>query len=124
MQPKPVDTADRGHRLDEGVAGLPKGEVAAAAGFEHQRAAVGVGDLGRQQSRDEGGVVCRYCGDEIPAHMPLARANGYCNKGRCIHAANKKGNTTMGNGHGPMCEPIHHDGRGYCLTKSWSSSGD
>jgi hypothetical protein len=23
-----------------------------------------------------------------------------------------------------MCEPIHHDGRGYCLTKSWSSSGD
>jgi hypothetical protein len=31
-------------------------------------------------------VLCRFCGDEIPDTMPLARANGYCNKGRCIAA--------------------------------------
>jgi len=29
-------------------------------------------------------VVCRYCGDHIPETAPLARANGYCNKARCI----------------------------------------
>jgi hypothetical protein len=32
-------------------------------------------------------VFCRFCGDEIPDAMPLAQANGYCNKGRCIAAA-------------------------------------
>jgi hypothetical protein len=37
-------------------------------------------------------VVCRFCGDEIPESMPLAQANGYCNKGRCIAAANTERN--------------------------------
>ncbi|OBI52873.1 helix-turn-helix domain-containing protein [Mycobacterium sp. E787] len=35
-------------------------------------------------------VHCLNCGDEIPLHMPLARARGYCSKGRCIVAANEK----------------------------------
>jgi hypothetical protein len=35
-------------------------------------------------------ILCRYCGDEIPETMPLARANGYCKKGRCIAAANNE----------------------------------
>jgi hypothetical protein len=32
-------------------------------------------------------VRCRYCGDLIPEGRPLARANGYCNKGQCIATA-------------------------------------
>jgi hypothetical protein len=35
-----------------------------------------------------GAIRCRFCGDEIPENQPLARGNGYCNKGRCIAAAN------------------------------------
>lgn len=32
-------------------------------------------------------VICRFCGDPIPENRPLARANGYCNKGQCIATA-------------------------------------
>jgi hypothetical protein len=37
VQPHPVDAADRVHRFGERIARLPQRQVAAAAGFEHQR---------------------------------------------------------------------------------------
>jgi hypothetical protein len=36
-------------------------------------------------------VVCHFCGDQIPETQPLARANGYCNKGQCIAKGNEQG---------------------------------
>lgn len=31
-------------------------------------------------------VVCKYCGEELPAHLPSRRARGYCHKPACLAA--------------------------------------